>query len=138
MRHFIHHPNEFPILVSPEGSSTGDQASLCNISEEGISCRLPHELSPGTPVTLQIPALKNEFRLSGRVARCDHFAKGFGVSILFNDDKEAFKSKMVEQVCQIEHYRSELRKAGRELDRETAAQEWIERYSDQFSETFSD
>jgi ABC-type Fe3+-hydroxamate transport system substrate-binding protein len=43
----------------------------------------------------------------------------------------------VEQVCQIEHYRSELRKTGRELDAETAAQEWIEHYSNQFSKTFA-
>ncbi|MBL8423886.1 MAG: hypothetical protein JNK06_10380 [Candidatus Accumulibacter phosphatis] len=40
---------------------------------------------------------------------------------------------MVEQVCQIEHYRREVRRRERrELDAEAAAQEWIARYADQF------
>jgi hypothetical protein len=44
---------------------------------------------------------------------------------------------MVEQVCQIEHYRQELRRDGRELDSETAAREWIERFGSEFAEIFS-
>ena len=41
---------------------------------------------------------------------------------------------MVEQVCQIEHYRREvLRVEGRVLDAESAAVEWIGRYAAEFS-----
>ncbi|TNE81254.1 MAG: PilZ domain-containing protein [Gammaproteobacteria bacterium] len=138
MRRFIHHPTEFPILISPEGSAHYDRATLCNIGEEGLACRLPHAIPPGAPVTLQIPSLHQEYSVSGRVVKCDRYTKGFGVSILFNDKNESFKSKMVEQVCQIEHYRQALLKDGRELDSETAAQEWIARYSHQFFKTFSE
>lgn len=137
MRDFIRHPTEFPILISPQGSTRGDRATLCNIGEDGLACRLPHKLTPGEPVTLQIPALQQPFQVSGRVMRCDRRARGFGVSIRFDDDQESFKSKMVEQVCQIEHYRRMLQNSGRELDRESAAREWIERYSHQFSRIFS-
>jgi len=137
MRRFIRHPTDFPILVSPDGCNNGDQASLCDISQGGIACRLPRQLLPGTPVTMCIPSLQMDCRVSGRVVRCIPCAKGFRVGIKFNDDTEVFKSKMVEQVCQIEHYRRELIREGRELDSETAAQEWIERYSNSFSEDFS-
>lgn len=138
MRGFIHHPTEFPILVSSEDNTKGDQTRLCSIGQEGVACRLHRELPPGAPVTLRIPLLQHEYRFSGRVTRCDRCANGFGVSILFKDETESFKSKMVEQVCQIEHYRRELLRDGRDLDSETAAQEWIERYSNQFSKTFTD
>jgi len=137
MRRFIHHPTEVPILITPEGSSDGDRASLCNIGDGVIACRLPHELPPGAPVTLSFPSLNQECSLMGRVVKCNRFATGFGVSILFKDAAETFKSKMVEQVCQIEHYRRKLLNEGRALDRETAAHEWIELYSNRFSETLS-
>ena len=137
MRDFIHHPTEFPILISPAGSHRGDRATLCNIGEDGLACRLPHKLERGEPVTVQIPALQQPFQGAGRVVKCDRYATGFGLSILFEDDQETFKSKMVEQVCQIEHYRRIQRQSGRELDSESAAREWIERYSQQFSKTFS-
>ena len=41
---------------------------------------------------------------------------------------------MVEQVCQIEHYRQAvLRQEGRALDGEAAAPEWIARYAADFA-----
>lgn len=137
MRGFIRHPTEFPILISPEDSTLCDQVTHCNIGQGGLACRLPHELPEGAPVTLHIPSLQEDYSVSGRVVRCDRCAHGFGVGILFNDEIECFKSKMAEQVCQIEHYRRELSKAGRELDAETAAREWIALYSRQYSQILS-
>ena len=44
-----------------------------------------------------------------------------------------FAARMVEQVCQIEHYRQQVQRAeGRVLDAETAAREWIKRYAASF------
>ncbi|WP_461481969.1 PilZ domain-containing protein [Porticoccus sp.] len=137
MRRFIRHPTDFPILVSSEGSNNGDHASLCDISHGGLACRLPRQLSPGTAVTLRIPSLQPEYRVSGRVVRCIPCAKGFRVGIQFSDESESFKSRMVEQVCQIEHYRRELHRDGRQLDSDAAAREWIARFGRQFAESFS-
>lgn len=137
MRHFIRHPSDFPILVSSEESSNGDQASLCNISQAGLACQLPRAFSPGTAVTMYIPSLQPDYRVSGRVTRCIPCAKGFRVGIQFNDKAESFKSRMVEQVCLIEHYRRELDREGRVLDSEAAAQEWIARFGSQFAKSFS-
>lgn len=137
MRCFIRHPTDFPILISLEGSHNGDHASLCDISQGGLACHLPRQFSPGTAVTLCIPSLHPDYRVSGRVVRCIPCAKGFRVSIQFNDKTESFKSRMVEQICQIEHYRRELNRDGRELDSEAAAHEWIARFGRQFAESFS-
>ncbi|SDW28104.1 PilZ domain-containing protein [Marinobacter mobilis] len=137
MRRFIRHPTEFPILVFSIDSANGDEASLCDISQGGLACSLQNELCPGTCVTLGIPSLQQEYRVSGLVVRCSRASNGYRVGIQFTDEAETFKSKMVEQVCQIEHYRRELRSRGRELDSETAAREWIERFGSQFADIFS-
>lgn len=137
MRRFIRHPTDFPILVSSEDGSNADQASLCDISQGGLSCCLPREFSPGTAVTLLIPSLQPDCRVSGRVTRCIPSAKGFLVGIQFNDRTESFKSRMVEQVCLIEHYRRELDRDGRILDSDAAAREWIARFGSRFAKSFS-
>lgn len=137
MRRFIRHPTEFPILVFSIDSANGDEASLCDISQGGVACSLRNELSPGTCVTLGIPSLQQEYRVSGLVVRCIRIANGYRVGIQFSDEVETFKSKMVEQVCQIEHYRRELHRRGRTLDSEAAAREWIERFGSQFADVFS-
>jgi len=137
MRQFIRHPTDFPILVSSEDSGSSYQASLSNISQGGLACRLPRAFSPGTAVTLYIPSLQPDYRVLGRVTRCTPCAKGFRIGIQFNDETESFKSRMVEQVCLIEHYRRELDREGRVLDSEAAAQEWIARFGSRFAKTFS-
>lgn len=137
MRRFIRHPTDFPILVFSVDSANGDEASLCDISQGGLACSLRRELCPGALVALGIPSLQQDYRFSGHVVRCSQCPNGFRVGIQFSDETESFKSKMVEQVCQIEHYRQELRRDGRELDSETAAMEWIDRFGRQFAEIFA-
>ena len=137
MRRFIRHPTDFPILVSTGGITDGAAARLCDISQGGFACQLERELLPGDTVILKIPCLELDQRVSGRVVYCRHGTQGFRIGIQFDDEKEAFKVKMVEQICQIEHYRRELRREGRELDAETAAQEWINHHAEEFSEIFS-
>lgn len=137
MRRFIRHPTDFPILVFSMDSADGDEASLCDISQGGLACSLQRELCPGADVALGIPSLQQDYRFSGQVVRCRRCSNGYRVGIQFRDETESFKSKMVAQVCQIEHYRKKLRRGGRELDSETAAREWIDRFGRQFAEIFS-
>ncbi|AZT84839.1 PilZ domain-containing protein [Marinobacter sp. NP-4(2019)] len=137
MRRFIRHPTDFPILVFSKDSSHGDEASLCDISQGGLACSLQRKLRLGESVALGIPSLQQGYRISGLVVRCRHYGKGYRIGIQFSDETEAFKSKMVEQVCQIEHFRRELRRDGCELDSEAAAREWIERFGSQFADMFS-
>jgi len=58
---------------------------------------------------------------------------GFHIQVGFESYDEAFRLRMIEQVCHIETYREELyRQQGRRLCYENAAQEWIERYANAF------
>jgi len=44
-----------------------------------------------------------------------------------------FRLRMIEQICQIEHYRKEVKLVeGRDLSAEEAASEWISRYASDF------
>lgn len=137
MRRFIRHPTDFPILITSVGVPGDSSAQLCDISQGGFACQLGRALFPGNKVTLNIPCLDQCQRVSGKVVYCNSGTNGYRVGIQFDDEKEAFKIKMVEQVCQIEHYRRELRRDGRELDVETAAREWIKHYGKEFSDIFS-
>ena len=137
MRRFIRHPTDFPILITTPKVSGSAAAQLCDISQGGFACQLESELFPGDTVILKIPSLELDQRVSGRVVYCNQGSQGYRIGIQFDNEKEAFKVKMVEQVCQIEHYRRELRREGRELDAETAAHEWISHHAKEFSEIFS-
>lgn len=48
------------------------------------------------------------------------------------DTNNAFKARMVEQVCQIKKYHQTLEQQGRVLSIEEAAMEWISRYAADF------
>jgi hypothetical protein len=51
----------------------------------------------------------------------------------FIESKDAFRIRMVEQICHIEHYKNEIReKEGRLLNGREAALEWINKYAGSF------
>ena len=54
-----------------------------------------------------------------------------GVELL--EKEEAFRTRMIEQICHIEHYKNEVYKTeGRELSGEEAALEWINKFAHTF------
>ena len=62
-----------------------------------------------------------------RVAWCRPEDGGYLIGAAFRDASDAFRSRMVQQVCSIENYRKEMReKEGRSLTTEQASAEWIE------------
>ncbi len=55
------------------------------------------------------------------------------MGVQFLDASDAFRVRMVEQVCAIEEYRrQQVEEEGRELSREEAAREWIATYGSRF------
>jgi hypothetical protein len=57
------------------------------------------------------------------------------LGITFHSKSEAFRMRMVEQICHIEVYRKAMyANQGRCLSHEEAAAEWIARYSKDFPE----
>jgi hypothetical protein len=71
--------------------------------------------------------------VKGRVCWCQEKNGHFVLGVKFLDTEDAFRVRMVEQICHIEHYKREVfEKEGRVLSGEQAAMEWIPKYGSVF------
>ena len=134
MRSFIRHPSDIPIeyQVDAEGSGPGRE-HLSDIGHGGLSFSSSRELAVGGPITIRISQLQPVFEVEGRVAWCRPEGDGFAIGVSFLQAGDRFRVRMVEQVCHIEHYKSEvLATEGRVISGEQAAREWISRYAGSF------
>jgi hypothetical protein len=90
-------------------------------------------LSIGARVLVTIPVVQPAFHAHCSVVWCSRHGAYYEVGVRFDESDEVFTARMVEQVCEIEHYRNEmLRSEGRVLDSETAAKEWVSLYAAQY------
>lgn len=134
MRSFIRHPSDIPIEyhVDTDNPDAG-QEHLHDIGQGGLSFSSSRELAVGVPITIRISQLQPVFEVEGRVAWCRRESEGFSIGVSFLQAGDRFKVRMVEQVCHIEHYKSEvLVTEGRVISGEQAASEWITRYAGSF------
>lgn len=150
MRQFIRHPIDVPVEISigpnghgGHGGHAGDARGgmpsgfhTHDISAGGLAFHSDHPAEPGMPVEISIGWMQPPFHVQARVAWCHrHEIDGYELGVTFLDAEDAFRARMVEQLCHIEDYRrSQQRSLGRELSVEEAAAEWIERYAAEFPE----
>ena len=84
---------------------------------------------------LRIPVFGEYARYPGVVAWCRKQEEDYLVGIAFIDEDTLFRARMVEQVCQIEHYRHQRElELGCTLCAEVIAQEWIAQHAVEFSQ----
>jgi hypothetical protein len=99
----------------------------------GLAFRSDNAFRTAHVVKVRIPCVRPPFETTARVAWCRAANGGYELGLAFVDPDDAFRARMVEQVCHIEQYRREVRdREGRELDAEAAALEWIERNAARF------
>lgn len=144
MRKYIRHPSSIPVELSMADSTAGssdgaDNAAgihnLSNIGEGGFACAVQRPLPIGARVELRIPLIWPDYRACGVVAWCRR-GPPCEIGIAFSGH-DLFKTKMIEQLCQIEDYRRQLETGeGRTLSSEAAAREWIALYAQDFSTRF--
>ena len=133
MRAFIRHPTSIPIEIYVHGAGVRIDRKLNDVSLGGLCCESDAFLDAETMITVRIPLVQPVFEADARVVWCKRRDEGFRIGVEFLDATDGYRSRMVEQVCHIEHYRNELRAAeGRELDWEEAAREWIDKYASKF------
>jgi hypothetical protein len=136
MRQFIRHPADVPIEVSPVGQGGGRPPRLVNVGLGGLAFRSHSAFRPAHVVRVRIDCVRPAFETTARVAWCRASDGEFELGLAFTDPDDAFRARMVEQVCYIEHYRREVRDTeGRELTAEEAAREWIARNAARFPGT---
>ena len=132
MRSYIRHPTSIPIQVCAGGDESS-RVRVRNLSAGGLCFLTNQAVQVGTIVEFEIPVIKPDYHGHGVVVwRRDQGAQRYEVGIRFTSDDEYFRTRMVEQVCQIEDYRQRLALKGRQLTSEEAALEWIARYSADF------
>lgn len=133
MRNFIRHPSDIPIEIRYLGQSLLQERQLNNVSIGGLSLQTNIYLDKGTIIDVKIPVVKPVFETKARVVWCEKSGDHFDVGAEFTEEKEAFRAKMVEQVCYIQHYKKEVEeKEGRILTAREAAQEWVAKFAKDF------
>ncbi|HEX5127358.1 MAG TPA: PilZ domain-containing protein [Rhodocyclaceae bacterium] len=136
-RAYMRHPANMPIEIRCETPSEVPKRRLKDVSLGGLSCSSTWPLLVDTIVNISIPVTQPPFELRGRVVWCVRHGQRFDLGIAFMDTDDAFAARMIEQICHIENYRSEvLRQEGRVLDSETAAKEWIEKFAPNFGNPY--
>jgi hypothetical protein len=133
MRQFIRHPADIPIEVSPVEEGRGAPPRLVNVGMGGLAFRFRSAFQPTQVVKVRIASVRPPFEATARVAWCRACGGGYELGLAFIDPDEAYRARMVEQICHIEHYRRQVQESeGRTLTPEEAAREWIERNAAQF------
>ncbi|WP_165495658.1 PilZ domain-containing protein [Marinobacter halodurans] len=133
-RAYIRHPADIPLEVSPASHSVCAGA-VRNLSRGGLSFSSPVPYSRDQEVDLIIRCCPNPLHVRGQVVWCEPKDGDFEIGIAFYSPGDAYQVRMVEQICQIEQYRRDMRvREGRDLTIEQAAREWIDRYAHQFAQ----
>lgn len=148
-REFIRHPVDIPIEVQRRDDVAGTHEEMHDLSLGGLSFESDQPRALGQYVVVRLAA-PFKLEISGRVVWChrsgehcgDHYGKHYGehygehyeVGLSFGSQAEAFKGRMIEQICHIEQYRRDAQRLhGRDLSLEEAAREWIGQYADHFA-----
>lgn len=134
MREYIRHPSSIPLEVKiVDQHASLQQDVLNNVSVGGLSFCSREAVNTGARIVIRIPIIKESVEVTGRVVWCHRKGQWYDVGVSFTDHQEAFRTRMVEQICHIERYKDEVRRdERREISSEEAAAEWIKKYADSF------
>ena len=147
IRHTVDVPLEFRAVEGMEHSELGpipdDPETPAGAASEGHSRNVgfgglafESNFCPqvGQLIELKIPTVDPPFIARAKVAWCRADPTGgYLIGATFLDASDAFRSRMVQQVCSIENYRREVKtKEGRDLTTQEASAEWIEKFAGRF------
>jgi hypothetical protein len=133
MSRFDRQPVDILIEIKARGQPGHDTHNTVNLSTGGLAFICDREFEPGGMVEIRIPFVNPPFEAKARIAWCTARGDQFEIGVEFQDQDDAFMTRMVEQVCHIVNYKQEiLRTEGRLLSPEEAASEWISKYAARF------
>jgi hypothetical protein len=133
MRQFMRHPANITIEVTAGFQLDHAARQSHNVGLGGLAFQSDRPLARGCIIELRIPLVSPAFETRARVVWCRASEQGYDLGVEFLDATDAFRARMVEQICHIEDYRNGVyRSEGRELTAEQAASEWIGKYASQF------
>ncbi|HSU16548.1 PilZ domain-containing protein [Longimicrobium sp.] len=132
-RSFIRHTAGVPIEVrAVDGGAPRTQQGI-NVSKGGLSFISDRAIPLGSTIQVRIAEVDPPFEAEARVVWCASEGDRHCIGVQFLSANDAFRARMVEQVCSIEQYRREIEeREGRVLTSPEAAAEWIGRYAGRF------
>jgi len=132
-RAFIRHTAGVPIAVARVDGGAARARQSVNVSEGGLSFLSDDEIPIGTVIEVRIDTVDPPFKAHGRVVWTMPEGECWCLGVQFLDAADAFRVRMVEQVCAIDRYRQQVETdEGRALTPAEAAQEWIGKYAGRF------
>ena len=135
-REFLRHTVRVPLEVHRVTDSSPLREQSVNVSHGGLAFLSSACPGVGDVLRLRIPVVEPVFEADARVAWCTSEDGKFLVGVEFLDSDDAFRSRMVQQVCSIENYRQEVQeREGRSLTTQEAASEWITKYAGRFPDS---
>ena len=133
MRKYIRHPSDIPIEIDQVETHEHLTESLVNVSLGGLSFHSTERINIGKLLNLRIPFVEPEFITTAKVVWCEYSENNYEIGVELLDKEDAYRTRMVEQVCHIEHYKREIEALeGRQLSGADAAVEWIEKFGHEF------
>jgi hypothetical protein len=132
-REFIRHTVGVPLEVRAVPGSDPVTLESSNVSVGGISFVSDVNYEIGSIIEIRIGEVDPPFEAHARVVWTSPEGDRFCIGVSFLDANDAFRARMVAQVCSIERYRREVEaREGRVLTAADAATEWIGRYAGRF------
>jgi hypothetical protein len=131
---FIEHPYDQPLsLRSIKTAVKNFNTRYYRRIDGGIRLITRQSFEPGTLIEIQTRIRGEGATFRGRVLWIKEIeGRTSQLGLVFDNSEEAYRARMIEQLCHIEHYQRRQYAAGRNLDVHDAANEWIEQYSPNF------
>ena len=133
-RKFIRHPSDIPIEFSAHDDAPLSRSGQAHdVSFGGLAFESTECPTSGAIIQIRIPTVNPPFETRGEVVWCRRLDGRYEVGVRFLEHSDAFKARMVEQVCHIEQYKRDvLEREGRKLTGTAAAREWISKHAADF------
>jgi Tfp pilus assembly protein PilZ len=138
IRKYVRQVTGIPVEVTLDYNENvyADDDTITNISLGGLALVAEDPLDIGEFIQVRCPILNNEAKLSGKVVWCEKSLHGYEVGLEFNDPTQIEQLKVVEQIRDIEQFRTQVaEQEGRHLSSEQATREWVSQYTGSFTAT---
>ena len=130
---FIEHPASIPVDISLAPPPINQPLSKLEKPRTGITVPSDEYYTLGSFVKICVAAGDEIHFFVGEVAWIDQDQRGQRLGLVFHSRQEAYRARMIEQLCHIYAYRLQMSQAvGNQVAIEEAARHWIAKYSDSF------
>ncbi len=130
---FIRHPDNFPIQCKRDWKAVfRSHVEVPEQTELGLCFESPKYIKPGSIIELSIPLRGDIQKFRAHVVLVLQNDHGYEIGCLMHSQEEAYRARIVEQICHIESYLQNRHQARTAANENNAAQEWINRNASAF------